>query len=383
MQIISKLRDNRIDAINVLAEMTLREYAELVEENIHNNEFQRRRVSSSKTVYSLLKDDIRTGCVIPPVVLALTDEIGDFEEMSDEQIGESIEGKSSQLVILDGLQRTHTILDLLAEVREGEAESVQERQLRVEIYIGLNRLGVLYRMLTLNTGQTPMSLRQQIEMLYLDYQDTNSDVELIREADGRYATGAHQYNFKDMVEGFNAYLNRDELPIDRASLMDNIKSLEKLSRENQEADVFSSYVSIVDAFITHVGSVCGNSELAEGQIEDLSPFGKNATQIFKKPQAMSGLGSALGKLIDRHVIDGLGSVRELIAKVWVDNPEEFLLEINRSLFWLKNNTPKIGNAQRTFFTFYFRDLLNPENDSHLDLQAAAGSALRKYQDQNF
>ncbi|MHA7275739.1 hypothetical protein ACX80O_04310 [Arthrobacter sp. Hz1] len=386
LKITSKLRDNRIDAVNVLAEMTLSEYATLISGNLDKNEFQRRRVSSSKTVYSLLKQDMRRGCVIPPLVLALTEKNADVDQLDDHQVSDFIIENSSSLVILDGLQRTHTIIDLLNEVGRGQgaadAEAVRNMPVRVEIYIGLNRLGVLYRMLTLNTGQTPMSLRQQIEMLYLDYHDPESHIELLKEADGRYASKSNQYNFKDVVEGFNAYLNRDELPIDRASLLENIRSLEKLSRENQETDVFQQYVHVVNAFITHVVSICENAELPADELDDPSPFGKNVTQVFKKPQAMSGLGSALGKLIDREVLKDLDRAMVLIPKVTVDNPEEFLLEINSSLSWLKNNTSKIGNAQRTFFTFYFRELFNSETDSFLDLQAAASSALRKYQDQN-
>lgn len=384
--ITSKLRDNRIDAVNVLAEMSLSEYAKLISGNLDKNEFQRRRVSSSKTVYSLLKQDMRRGCVIPPLVLALTEKVADIESLADEEVAQLVTDNSAGLVILDGLQRTHTIIDLLAEVNRGQgapdASAVQNLPVRVEIYIGLNRLGVLYRMLTLNTGQTPMSLRQQIEMLYLDYQDTGSHIQLLKEADGRYAAKPHQYNFKDVVEGFNAYLNRDELPIDRASLLENIRSLEKLSRENQNSDVFKTYVNAVDSFITQAVSLCQDAEVAVEELEDPSPFGKNVSQVFKKPQAMSGLGSALGKLIDREVLRDLDHAMELIPKVAVDSPEDFLLEINMSLSWLKNNTSKIGNAQRTFFTFYFRELLNSETDSYLDLQAAASSALRKYQDQN-
>lgn len=386
MKITSKLRDNRIEAVNVLAEMSLAEYRALIEGNLAKNEFQRRRVSSSKTVYSLLKEDMRKGCVIPPVVLALTEQIENLDQLDNDQVAEIIRAKKDGLVILDGLQRTHTVIDLLTEVNKRstteDAKSVSELPIRVEIYIGLNRLGILYRMLTLNTGQTPMSLRQQIEMLYLDYNDTGSHIELLKEADGRNASKPHEYNFKDVVEGFNAYLNRDELPIDRAGLLDNIRSLEKLSKENQDTDIFKDYVHVVDLFITQVIEECTDTEIAADELDEGRAFGKNAKQVFKKPQAMSGLGSALGKLIDRNVIDSLDAAMKIIPQVQTDSPEEFLLEINTSLLWLKNNTSKIGNAQRTFFTFYFRELLNPETDSYLDLRSAATSALRKYQDQN-
>ncbi|WP_269997960.1 hypothetical protein [Arthrobacter sp. B2a2-09] len=354
--------------------------------NLGKNEFQRRRVSSSKTVYSLLKDDMRRGCVIPPLVLALTEAGQGVTGLDDIELEALIINNASRLVILDGLQRTHTIIDLLQEVARvpdnGGEFPEEDTPVRVEIYLGLNRLGILYRMLTLNTGQTPMSLRQQIEMLYLDYQDLDPGIQLVKEADNRMATKLHEYNFKDVVEGFNAYLNRDELPIDRAGLLENIRSLEKLSKENQDSDIFRKYVTTLDRFTSHAVSLAGEAQLSPEQLEDVSPFGRNTAQIFKKPQAMSGLGSALGKLIDRGVLESLDHATRVIPKIHLDDGEDFLLEINRSLTWLKNNTSKIGNAQRTFFTYYFREILNQDTDSYLDMRAAAESALRKYQDQN-
>jgi len=53
-------------------ELTVQEYIDLAKDIIHKNDFQRKRVSSAKSVYSLLKADLKRGCVIPPIVLALT-----------------------------------------------------------------------------------------------------------------------------------------------------------------------------------------------------------------------------------------------------------------------------------------------------------------------
>ncbi|RML25886.1 hypothetical protein [Pseudomonas savastanoi] len=213
MKIASHLYDARIEASNVLVEVSISEYEALIKNVLKNNIFQRKRVRSSKTVYALLKHDLMRECVIPPVVLALTSGAEKYDEKAEEKLISQIQENSDNLVILDGLQRTHTILDLLDDLRSNKDEAgikkLENARLRVEIYIGLNRLGILYRMLTLNTGQTPMSLRQQIEILYLDYLGTSiQGVELVREADGKAANKHNQYNFKDVIEGFNAYLGR-------------------------------------------------------------------------------------------------------------------------------------------------------------------------------
>lgn len=388
MKVASQLHDARINAKNVLLDINIAEYEALVKGVLQNNEFQRKRVRSSKTVYSLLRSDLLIGCVIPPVVLALNSEIALTDFANDEELAQTIRNNAESLVILDGLQRTHTIIDLLHDLRregdETQIKRVEESKIRVEIYIGLNRLGILYRMLTLNTGQTPMSLRQQIEILYLDYVDTSvNGVELIREAEGRTASKINQFNFKDVVEGFNAYLDRDELPIDKANILENINSLEKLSKENKSTELFEKYLEALSLLIGTVADLCEGAELSNDYLErNSSPFGKNVSQIFKRPQAMSGLGAALGKLIDFEIIGSVDDAILSIKKLEVESADEFLEEMNNSLEWLKNNTTKIGNAQRTFFSFYFRDLLNRDSDSYVDLLRASKSALRKYQSQN-
>lgn len=388
MKAVSCLPDSRIDAHNVLVELSMGEYERLISGVLSNNVFQRRRVRSSKTVYSLLRADLTRQCVIPPVVLALTSPVADFDAENLENFGEILTTHQDDLVILDGLQRTYTILDLLSDLREKNDEAtlseVEGYKLRMEVYVGINRLGILYRMLTLNTGQTPMSLRQQIEILYLDYLDTEIDgVELIRETDDRYASGPQQYNFKDVIEGFNAYLDRDELPIDKADILENISSLEKLSKENQSTELFEKYLEAFSRFVSHVSGQANNVELSADYLEsNNSPFGKTVLQVLKKPQVMSGFGAAVGKLIDFGVLRGFDEVIAATGNVQLDDAEAFLEEMNNSLDWLKNNTKKIGNAQRSFFSFFFRDMFNPAGDSHLNLIAACKSALRKYQSQN-
>ena len=379
--------DSRINATNVLVEMNISEYEVLVKDVVQKNEFQRKRVRSSKTIYTLLKEDLLKECVIPPIVLALTNSEINLHQDDDDFWGMLI-GNKNHLVILDGLQRTYTILELLNELRGKKDEvnlaKLKSNKIRVEIYVGLNRLGILYRMLTLNTGQTPMSLRQQIEMLYLDYRSTSiNGIDLIRESEGRTANGISQYNFRDVIEGFNAYLDRDELPIDKADVVENIKSLEKLSKENQSTELFDEYLKSLNAYIVKVDALCEQKEISEEYIQlNGNPFGKNVLQIFKKPQAMSGFGAAIGKLIDYSIVSSIDEVIIIIDKLMVDDVDEFLIEINNSLIWLKNNSKKIGNAQRTYFALFFRELFNKDVDAYLNLLNSSKAALRKYQAQN-
>jgi len=83
MKAISSLYDMRINSTNFFVELTILEYLNLAKDILHKNEFQRRRVRSSKTVYSVLKADLKRGCIMPPIVLALTSHLGDQEPQAD------------------------------------------------------------------------------------------------------------------------------------------------------------------------------------------------------------------------------------------------------------------------------------------------------------
>ncbi len=393
MKAISELKDERIDSTNYLFEISVKEFLDISKDIIKENEFQRRRVKASKTIYSLLKSDLQKGCLIPPIVLALT-HTGGEECPPLDKMNDFILKYKSNLVILDGLQRTHTLIDLEKDLSDAQDEqtlaTIYKRKLRVEIFIGINRLGILYRMLTLNTGQTPMSLRQQVEILYLDYSKMDiPGIKLFREADERTASGPGQYNFKDIMEGFNSYLERNELPIGRADLLANIKSLEKLAKENSSNDIFRQYLEAWNKLIENINNLMANARLSKEDSEEFgTPFGKTADQIFKKPQVISGFGAAVGKLMDYKLIKDFGDIEgfannlSLHADEEDDEPEAFLKAINSRLDWIKNNSKKIGNAQRVYFQYYFRDLFNREADSFGNLYESVESAYQKYVSQN-
>ena len=190
------IEDFRIKAKNFLVEMSLKEFYLLSKDILHNNEYQRKRVGSSNTVYSLLKDDLKKGCLIPPIVLAYPEEVNDARNLIS-----AIQENKNKIVILDGLQRSYTIRDLFAE--SDSSNHFENNKLRVEIYTGINRIGILYRMLTLNTGQTRMSTRHQIEIIYSDYLINNisDDIKLLTDIDNNNDAYTHLgvYKYRDVI----------------------------------------------------------------------------------------------------------------------------------------------------------------------------------------
>lgn len=386
MKAISQIKDGRIDAWNFLLEISIDEYLNLVNDVIDKNDFQRKRVRSSKTVYALLKEDLKLGCIIPPLVIALSNTAKTDLNMGN--ISSYVIENKKDLLILDGLQRTLTIKDLLNELSEDSIalDKVKNHKIRLELYVGINRLSILYRMLTLNTGQTPMTLRQQIEMLYMDYleQQKIPYVSLIRETDSKTARKFGEYNFHEIIDGFNAYLDREPSPMVRSDILDNIKSLEKLSKENQNIDLFESYIQAYHKLLEKILNLSPDDvTLPDEYIEKNDIFDKTASRIFRKPQVMSGFGAALGKLIDFEVIENIDSSVSLIENLVITDANEFLEKINKYLAEIKKKSKKIGTSQREFFMIYFRILFNKGTDSYLNLTDTCDAAYKKYEQENF
>ena len=74
MEILSIIQDGLLNANNVLLQMTIGEYLDIGLRILKNNQYQRKRVSRSSSIYSLLGNDLKRLCTIPTIVLALTDE---------------------------------------------------------------------------------------------------------------------------------------------------------------------------------------------------------------------------------------------------------------------------------------------------------------------
>lgn len=388
MEIINKVFDNRIKALNCLIEINIKDYYDLSTQILELNPFQRRRVKSSSTVYSLLKNDILQGCVIPPIVLAHSNFKDNLEiqKLEDSKIKDLIDGEKDKLIILDGLQRTYTIKDLIEELTlkadSENLEKVLNRNIRIEIYLGIDKIGILYRMLTLNTGQTPMSIRHQIEILYSDYLNIPIEgITLITETEEKKVQNINEYNFKDIVEGFNSYLERDYLTIDRFDILDNIKSLEKLSKENQSRDLFLEFIDVYHKLSTFFNNNAPNWEFEESNEKKMSgqPFVKKIDKLFGKSQVMTGFGSAIGKLIDLGVLENIKDISPLIDEINLENFENSLQELMYNVDFIRVGAKKIGNEQRMFFHFLFRELFDKKGDAYLDFTKAVSEAFISYQ----
>lgn len=392
VKILSRTEDRKIQTSNYLIELELNEYLEFAENIISNNEYQRKRVRSSMSIYSQLKEDLKYGCIIPPIVLAI-----DSKDMSEEELNQSnIKELLKKSLILDGLQRTFTIIDAYNElIKEGKDTSLfLKGSLRAEVYGGINRFGLLYRMLTLNTGQTPMTLRHQIEILYSNYDVNIPDIMLIKEVEGRSPRNIGEYRFQDIIDGFVSYLQSSYLPMTRSTILETIKTLETISSENVEEDLFKTFVQCYNSLLNRMNSMTSedviknmNDLLSEDDSLLLNAesvktflFAESIFSLISKSQVMTGFGAGLSLLKQKNKISSISDISRLIKSLegGGDYAYDWFLELNKNLYIIKQNSSKIGNSQRMYFSEFFRLLFDKSAGCFLNLYETSNTAMEVY-----
>jgi hypothetical protein len=127
-------------------------------------DFQRSPLRAS--FYKRLERDIINGCIIPPLTIAINHRHLNPSKINPELIDELL----TTAFILDGVQRLSTIARICSENTEFD----RNRPLYANILICNSMDRLLYRMVTLNNGQRPMTARHQIEILASNIFDFNT-----------------------------------------------------------------------------------------------------------------------------------------------------------------------------------------------------------------
>lgn len=213
LQAIGIDRDGRINAWCVTAHCTYEWFLQAVSGSEANLEIQRSVISGRKA-YATLREDLKRGCVLPPIVLA---EAGGNVSIESEGRLKSLEELSAELnevrgdsvYIIDGLQRTNAIKQAISDLDADARAEFLQRKLRIEFWLGASFGAIAYRMLLLNAGQRPMSMKHQIEVLSSRLKHALSDIddiEVFTVGDQRRRTRPGQYQLAKLSQAFQAWL---------------------------------------------------------------------------------------------------------------------------------------------------------------------------------
>ncbi|QNN40463.1 hypothetical protein [Pedobacter roseus] len=186
--------------------------------------------------YNRLRLDLLKGCVMPPITLALVVEKGKLpSNIKDAEA--YITSNISNAFVLDGIQRLNT-LHRASEQSDDVEKIDNSRPLFLNILICLKPDNLLYRMITLNNGQKPMSANHQIEILLGNiYKFKDLDIIISTEKEkGKKGKYEHSFNKSDIIKSYLAFLAK-------STAIDNKKIIESKMDELLANKIIASKIT--------------------------------------------------------------------------------------------------------------------------------------------
>lgn len=221
MELFSVDVDNVIKGLFITGRATYKYALDHLVNLIDQLDIQRK--FQNENFYKRLEVDFQDGCITPAITLAFI-QTTNFESIpSIKDIHKYILENIKHGFILDGIQRLNT----LKRVANDPANTLDfAKHLYVNIIFCPSRDNLLYRMVTLNNGQKPMTARHQIEILV-----------------------DSMYNFNDY--SFNVFTEKDSL--DR-----------KYPGSFKKADILNGYIS----FLSNSTNL-DNKKIIEDKLDEL------------------------------------------------------------------------------------------------------------------
>lgn len=196
--IFDKTKDGVIDSVVATGKTTYKYAIESLYPLI--DRFSAQRKTQDKKFYARLERDIIDKCLMPPLTIAFVEPNFDIE--TEDGIAGYIEKNITSGYVLDGIQRLNTLNRAKNHDRFDET-----LPLYLNVIISPSEDKLLYRMITLNNGQKPMTPRHQIEILtqeLFDFNDVNLDVQTEKERGKTIVKGS--FDLGDLSKAYLAFL---------------------------------------------------------------------------------------------------------------------------------------------------------------------------------
>lgn len=364
LKILGFTKDCRTDTNVVYAEIKISDYLDLVGLDFDRFEIQRKRQDPKK--YTRLKEDIKKGALLPAITLAINPSkvsafIKDVESKKSQELTQQLI-KSSDLYILDGLQRSYIIKDL---VEEG-TEFNENQKLLIEIWFESKIEHLIYRLIVLNSGQKPMSMRHQVELLFTtlktEIEDEIPNLNIYIEKDGQIRSQAMKFSFDRIVNAYYSFLTkspeikRDNLIVKKLNEDDVLSSNEQELNANYNNFIeFLKRYCALDLNIYKIYSSGGEQSSFKNWLADentLKGFFAAVGRYSSDEKKMERVNNALDELIEQS---SEGTTDPLHLSVFS--------ELKTGIDSKKYN---VGNETRRLIMDGFREFFIDEGETSFD-----------------
>ncbi|KGO81255.1 hypothetical protein Q763_09235 [Flavobacterium beibuense F44-8] len=347
MELLDFLYDERMQCFSLMFKMPVKDYLSFVDETYQNrggiqNQRGPLKTASAKIIRERMVKDVEKGAVLPPIVIGvLTDEeYLSNHQFSNSQIIELIEKVDKDRVsIIDGMQRTTALLEA--------KDHLENRFVRIDVWLANKIQALTYRMLVLNTGQIPWDLRRQVEVVYepliteiesiitKDYPQVSEYFNIIKKDDNARRKTPGEYHASDTVEMYLAFSLKTEKVAMRNILAEEFSKLDMM-----QAMLNQEFVSI----FVNVFSLLARLDIAMGEHKNIGPESlKDGKDLFKSVAAKVGFMAAAAQKIF-----GIAG-RDLSVERQVKSHKIVIDKVNNLINYIsdKENQDKLNN----FFDF--------------------------------
>lgn len=367
LKILGVTRDQRTNTPVVYATMPIQTYLEVVGEDFENFSIQRRR--EAHKAYQRLKADLIDGALLPSISLAakpdgvpaLIDVLDKCEDSGDWGELEAALAAGGAVDILDGLQRTYIMRDI-----QGEGHVfIDGQEILAEFWLEGDLKNLIYRIIVLNAGQKPMSMRHQIELLFMSLKfhlETEIDgLTIYTERENTRRRRSKKFSLALIASGYHAFLSASaELKKDNivASQMLETNALDASKEELGESfDHFVNYLRLLAEIDHDVFRVYGgNADDEEDEGASIPP----ATNWVADENVFVSYFAAIAQFgrVDekRERIDGaLGVLKASLAEAQVGDDPLSLQEFERLKAGANPRRSNVGVATRKLITNGFKE----------------------------
>jgi hypothetical protein len=366
VKIIGQAKDLRTDTDILYAQLSIQDYLCLVGDNFDDYEPQRKR--EKYKAYERMKIDIMKGALLPSITLAVKPELVSnilpFVQKDNWRELESALSKPGQVNILDGLQRTFILKDIAKE----NFDFNSEQKVLVEFWLEGNIKNLIYRIIVLNAGQKPMSMKHQIDLLFITLKDSLKKeiqgIEIFKEKEFLRRTKARNYPLERIATAYQSFIT-ESAETRRQNVVAQKLVEEKVLNSTEEElgnqfDAFTNYLRVyadLDVEVSRIYPRNADQEIPDG------------TKWFGEESVMNSFFAALA-VVSKNNLDRVQKALNALLKLLKDNQkgdDPLALETLQNVE--KGFNPRkasLGFAKRTVLTYGFKEYFNQAGECNFD-----------------
>lgn len=368
LRVLGKARDIRTGTPVVYGQALIVDYLALVGPDFDRFSIQRRR--EKHRAYERMKQDILGGALLPPITLAVKPELVPqmLPQVETGDLGAIAQQLAvpNQVNILDGLQRTYILYDLFKDgVVFKENQSVL-----LEFWLERDLHHLIYRIIVLNAGQKPMSMRHQVELLVSVIRDKIQErvpqLELYTETDETRRRRSRRYALDRVSTAYQSFLTRTPEVTRENIVAQQLRADEILdSSEATLGEQFEMFLIFLREYARLDDEICrvyvtehgdpplptgpnwfGSENVMNSFFAAVSDFGSNGDRLDRIRRAIERMHSHLVRSAPGQDPLGLHELQSIIVGF---NPRKV----------------NIGSATRRLLTASFKEYFRDEGETSL------------------